>query len=113
MSNQQLGPIDVCCDAPPYPVVQACSQIGFDSPEDYRWRRMSQHRGANAAMRHIAKFAPWNVFLAGNALQTGMCNCGQLLPAMACFIFTLDTGQEISYSLGQCSRCHTVYWEEA
>jgi hypothetical protein len=40
MSNQ-LGPIDVCCDAPPYPIVKACAQLGFLMPEDVRWCQMS------------------------------------------------------------------------
>ena len=111
MSNQ-LGPIDVCCDAPPYPVVQACSQVGLEAPEDNRWCRLSQHRGAAAAFRQLAKFAPWNVFLSGTPHSQTGCRCGRLLPEMANYIFTLDTGQEISYLLGQCSRCHAIYWEE-
>jgi hypothetical protein len=111
MSNQ-LGPLEVCCDAPPYPVVQACSQIGFDSPEDCRWCRMSHRLGINAAIRHIAKFAPWNIFQATSPQGTSLCSCGEMLPPLACFIFSLDTGQEIAYSLGQCSRCRTIYWEE-
>jgi hypothetical protein len=36
-----------------------------------------------------------------------------MLPEMANYIFTLDTGREIAYLLGQCSRCHAIYWEEA
>ena len=113
MSHQQLGPIDVCCDAPPYPIVQASSQIGIQSPEDNRWCRLSQHGGSNAAFRQLARIAPWNIFLASSGLNGGLCNCGQVLPRLAHYIFTLDTGQEVCYALGQCSRCHAVYWEEA
>jgi hypothetical protein len=112
MSNQQLGPLEVCCDAPPYPVVQACSQIGFDSPEDCRWCRMSHREGASAALRHIAKFAPWNMFMSTQQ-SPSLCSCGERLPQLACFVFTLDTGREIAYYLGQCGRCHAVYWEDA
>jgi hypothetical protein len=112
MSNQ-LGPLEVFCDAPPYPVVQACSQVGFDAPEDCRWRHMSHHNGAHASLRQLAKLAPWNIFQTTDPRGKTLCGCGENLPSLACFIFTLDTGQEIAYSLGQCSRCRTVYWEEA
>jgi hypothetical protein len=41
--SQQLGPLEVICDAPPYPIVQACNAIGIETPEDVRWSRMSRY----------------------------------------------------------------------
>jgi hypothetical protein len=39
-----LGPIDVCCEAPEYPIVEACKQLGFRSPWDVRWLHRSRLR---------------------------------------------------------------------
>lgn len=35
--SKRWGSIEFYCDAPPYPVVQACRQIGLQAPEDVRW----------------------------------------------------------------------------
>ena len=42
--SSKLGPIEILCEAPPYPIVQACHMIGIKRPEDVRWCRMSQFR---------------------------------------------------------------------
>ena len=112
MANQ-LGPLEVSCDAPPYPIVQACWQIGFESPEDVRWSRLSHHRSRLAAWRQLAKFTPFHVFLVNRDLGNGVCTCGKALPALQNYVFTLATGEEYSCFLAQCSRCRSVYWEEA
>jgi hypothetical protein len=109
----QLGPLEVCCDAPPYFIVQACNQVGFHAPEDVRWCRLSQHRQAQAGWRNLVQFAPWNAFMTGTQLEAGPCSCGRMLPPLAVYTFTLDTGQEFSYLLTQCARCCAVYWEQA
>ena len=101
----RLGPIEICCDAPPYAIVQACRRIGLQRPEDVRWLRMSEPRSH--------KGAPWK-------LQTFLwrtdnrlcCPCGERLPELALVMFTFNTGEEASYFLGQCARCHTVFWDE-
>jgi hypothetical protein len=28
------------------------------------------------------------------------------------YTFTMSTGKELSYCLGQCGKCHTIFWEE-
>ncbi len=40
--SSRLGPLEVECDAPPYSVVCACRDLGLQSPEDVRWRRLSR-----------------------------------------------------------------------
>jgi hypothetical protein len=39
---ESLASIYLCCDAPPYPIVKACEDLGFLSPLDVRWARLSQ-----------------------------------------------------------------------
>ena len=41
---ENLGPIDVLCDAPPYPVVKACAGLGFTRPQDVRWCRIDRSK---------------------------------------------------------------------
>jgi hypothetical protein len=43
----------------------------------------------------------------------GHCLCGQVLPRLDKCAFTLLSGKELHYFLGQCKRCRTVFWEEA
>ena len=33
--SSQLGPLEVICDAPPYPIVQACNAIGVRLRKTY------------------------------------------------------------------------------
>lgn len=111
MSNQ-LGPIEVSCDAPPYHIVQACSRIGFQEPEDVRWCRVGHQGDSVAGWRQLIQFAPWNALLGAHGQVQKTCSCGQHLPRLETYTFTLITGKELSYLLGQCSRCHTVFWDD-
>jgi hypothetical protein len=110
MSNQ-LGPIDVLCDAPPYYIVQACNRIGFHSPEDVGWCRLSNYLGHRPGWRQF--IPPWNAFVGHHQAADKTCVCGQFLPQLETYTFTLITGKDIAYVLGQCRRCHTVFWEDA
>jgi hypothetical protein len=87
--SEELGPIDIVCDAPPYPVVRACQRLGFRDPQDVRWCRAN----------HFA--APRS------------CACGQTLPPLESYTFTFVTGNQASYLLAQCRRCQSIYWEKA
>jgi hypothetical protein len=111
MTNS-LGPIDICCDAPPYPIVQSCVEIGIESPEDVRWCRLVEHRNAQSLFRQLIQFPPWSVIFDGRVLGEGPCTCGQMLPQLRHYVFTFATGEECAYYLGQCPRCRTVFWEE-
>jgi hypothetical protein len=40
------------------------------------------------------------------------CACRERLPKLAKYRFTYSSGDEVTYSVGQCPKCRTVYWEE-
>src|SRR5690349_11397206 len=106
MSNP-LGPIDIHCDAPPYPVVRAGHRIGLRSPEDVRWWRMSHFLEETAG--RAAGLPAWKALLGlGGGAKSG-CTCGQELPRMERYTFTFLTGRQSSYLIGQCVRCRTVF----
>jgi hypothetical protein len=110
--SQQLGPLDVSCDSPPYHIVQACSRVGFETPEDVRWCRFGQS-DMPAGWRQLIHFTPWNVLMGSGQQSEKSCGCGQRLPRLETYTFTLITGKELSYVLGQCSRCHAIFWDDA
>jgi hypothetical protein len=100
MTEKQLGPIDVCCDSPPYNIVQACTQLGFVMPEDVRWSRLSRFLSERGGF--------WAFF----RVQEQTCTCGEKLPLLERCTFTLLTGEGLSFFLGQCPRCRTMFWEK-
>jgi hypothetical protein len=100
---EQLGPVEIDCDAPPYAIVKACVGLGLDKPEDVRWCRVRHFPTPGAGWRRVLSGLGWS--------EGGTCPCGQALPKMAGFVFTSITGEERFYLLGQCGKCHTVYWD--
>jgi hypothetical protein len=88
----ELGPIDIQCDAPPYPVVRACQRLGLRDPQDVRWCRVNR---STAARRRFA------------------CTCGQPLPTLESYTFTFVTGNQAAYFLAQCGRCGAIFWDKA
>jgi len=106
----QLGPIDVCCDAPAYAIVEACSQVGFEFPLDVRWTRMSHFlASAGGGMGSLS----WKLFGAISESKQKLCNCGQRLPLLEKYTFMFASEKLADFLLGQCVRCHAIYWEEA
>jgi hypothetical protein len=108
-----LGPIDICCDAPPYSIIQACQRVGIKTPEDVRWCRMTHLDSGDFAKEEPANVRAWKYFLGMGAGSRGACSCGERLPNLEKCTFTFITGRELSYYLGQCQRCRSVYWDEA
>lgn len=97
---ENLGPIDVLCDAPPYPVVKACGGLGFVQPQDVRWCRINRRQPRR----------PAGLFwLRGSAPR---CSCGQPMPALESYVFTFVSGSQARYHLGQCKRCRAIYWDK-
>jgi hypothetical protein len=86
----ELGPIDIQCDAPPYPVVRACERLGLRTPQDVRWSRVN-------------RFA-----LLGGQLT---CSCDQPLPPLESYTFTFVTGKQATYYLAQCPHCNAIFWD--
>jgi hypothetical protein len=112
MSNQ-LGPLEVICDAPPYPIVQACNAIGIEIPEDVRWTRMSHYLDpTDETVERGGDRSVWQKLLHPVGGREHLCNCAEKLPKLAKYRFTYSSGDEVTYSVGQCPKCHTVYWEE-
>jgi hypothetical protein len=107
----QLGPIEINCDAPSYPIVEACRLIGFSNPEDVRWCRLS-HLG-NERSWWEKLFHPHWLILGERSSEAQQCVCGAHLPALEKHTFLTFTHSRFTYVLGQCLHCHTVFWEEA
>jgi hypothetical protein len=101
-----LGPIEIDCEAPPYPIVRECRRLGLQTPEDVRWSRLSRRPGQPPGW--CALFFPH----AGPA-GAPRCACGQDLPPLTRYTFVMATGYQLSYRIGQCRRCRTISWEEA
>jgi hypothetical protein len=112
MANK-LGPIGINCDSPPYSVVQACRRIGIESPEDVRWCRMSHFLQQGTGLRQLFYQHGWKALLGVGRPEDRVCSCGYRLPDLEKYTFTFITGREASFCLGQCRRCHSIFWEEA
>jgi hypothetical protein len=100
--SADLGPIDIVCDAPPYPVVRACEKHTFRSPADVRWARLERPAGnGSGELPALPGRGP-------------ACSCGQPMPSLeVCTFIFFVTGKHVSYFLGQCRRCGTMFWENA
>jgi len=111
--SSRLGPLAVECDAPQYTVVRACREIGLDSPEDVRWRRMSNFRQRREVLSNLFGSRVWEGLFGGKEAPAITCTCGQLLPTLETCSFLFASGRTQAYNLGQCRRCRTIFWEEA
>ena len=108
-----LGPIAIDCDAPGYLIVKACQRLGIQSPEDVRWCRMSHFLNARPGLKGLFHRQTWKMLWEGKMAPTEKaCFCAEALPRLTMYTFTMSTGKELSYCLGQCRKCHTVFWEE-
>ncbi|OAI40779.1 hypothetical protein AYO40_04285 [Planctomycetaceae bacterium SCGC AG-212-D15] len=105
---KRLGPLDTECDAPPYAVVHACQAIGLVTPEDVRWCRLTM-RGAPEAPRRWSLRALWQALV---GRHPKLCLCRRHLPPVMRNTFEFNTGNELTYLMAQCPRCHTIYWDE-
>jgi hypothetical protein len=102
--------LEIDCDAPPYYIVQACWQIGVETPEDVRWLEAG-HLLAHAGIPGPrGKSRRWNDLLEMGNLSGLHCSCGARLPFLTRYKFTLNDSDLVFYSFGQCGRCKTVYW---
>ncbi|HMC63839.1 MAG TPA: hypothetical protein VKI65_02765 [Gemmataceae bacterium] len=110
MSTNQLGPIELCCDAPPYSIVKACRLVEFRQPEDVRWLRASRD-DVPANDPEYARVRPRESPV-NFPMPSIRCSCGQTLPALEKFQFFFASGSQTNYLLGQCPGCGTIYWDE-
>jgi hypothetical protein len=100
------------CDAPPYSIVKACHMIGIRAPEDVRWCRLSHFRRRLHSARVLLDPQTWKALLGMDEHESEKCNCGQVLPVLELYTFTLLSGRQRQYLLAQCGRCRTIFWEE-
>jgi hypothetical protein len=105
-------PLQIECDAPSYAIVQACQRLGFHTPEDVRWCRLSHLGRHRVDWRQLFR-RPWRFFLEMARSSARTCFCGHALPALEMCTFTLISGREIPYYMGQCRRCHAIFWDES
>jgi hypothetical protein len=108
----RLGPMEIGCDAPPYPVVRACEGLGFQSPLDVRWCRLSRARNGRLEPGGGLGLHLWEWLFGTGLPREATCACGQPLPALDKYTFTFASDKVADYRLGQCRRCRAMFWEE-
>jgi hypothetical protein len=54
----------------------------------------------------------WNFLFIKNLPEKTTCHCGQPLPVMEDYAFTFACGKVLNYSLAQCPKCSTIFWED-
>jgi hypothetical protein len=108
---KRLTTLDVECDSPPYAIVRACHQVGLQRPEDVRWVRMSRCLASQRGGRDLPGYrrGVWSALFRRRAAKP--CVCGHRLPMLAKCTFTFKTGGTVSYWMGQCQRCRTIFWD--
>ena len=106
--SSQSEPQHFDCDAPPYCVVKACEGLGFHSPLDVRWCRMS-----HVLTSHGAGSGTHGWLFGMSHSPDSKCACGQALPGLERYQFAFASGRKATYFVGQCRRCHRVFWERA
>jgi hypothetical protein len=107
MSNQ-TWPIEISCDAPSYLIVQACERLGFQAPLDVRWCRMGNYLTGDSPAQRLLNF----LFLNGQKTDKQTCFCRAPLPLLEDYAFTFACGKVVNYSLAQCPKCRTIFWDE-
>ncbi len=101
------------CDAPPYPIVEACETIGIHTPLDVRWCRISRSPSASGQPPGLFGRLVRKLFHAGPSSLGSTCFCRGPLPETECYRFTCTAEESVCYRIGQCSRCGTIFWDDA
>src|SRR6266699_1246588 len=101
MSMKQLGPIDVSCEAPPYPIVKACQLVQFKRPEDVRWLRASNYLEFMGNRLEGLEVDTWKSFLSSQGPIGTSCSCGRRLPLLDKYQFFFASGSRTHFLLGQ------------
>jgi hypothetical protein len=108
----EIKQFEASCDAPPYSVARAYEARGLRAALDVRWCRLShlltgeQRRQGNVGVR------VWQWLRGRKGRKPRTCTCGQPLPDLKRYGFTLRSKKVGDYLLGQCCRCGTVFWDE-
>jgi len=110
--SSRLGPIDVCCEAPPYEVVRACEVVGFRTPLDVRWMRVDSLQYIRRMPASFFSLRWWRALFSVPEPPGLTCTCGKPLPPLRSCCFIYSPGTKSRYALSQCSRCLAIYWNE-
>lgn len=98
--SRKLGPLEIVCDSPPYPIVVAC--VGFvENPLDSRWENIDR------LVEELREKTKKKITALGNCPL-----CNHKLESTKGWRFTYSSGDEVTYLIVQCDRCHTVFWKE-
>jgi hypothetical protein len=90
-------------------VVRACQRLGFQSPLDARWCRLS-HILTESIPTPDAQGGP--AVLATGRPGRMTCTCGEPIPGVDKYAITFVLEKVGDYLLGQCRRCGTIFWAE-
>lgn len=111
--------LSVECDTPPDYIMEACevpSRVGLYRAKDVRWSNLGRFRKQmrtrnNPIVRMLEIVLS---VISGKIKDNRICGCGRELPCMFSFTFTLaPENRKVVYRIGQCLRCHSIYWEDA
>ncbi len=110
--QDQLGQIEIDCEAPSYVIVRACVELGFENPLDVRWLRLDPIPNGSDSSKSFLTLKAWTDALGLSRPMVRICSCGQRHPKLDRCTFILRSGLEVNYLLGQCQRCKTVFWQQ-
>ena len=107
----QLEPL--ANDLPPAPIVEACERIGFLGSKDVGWSKVSTlHSSRSGWFTRLANRVAASRQYPGAAKCPEIeCTCGEHYVLLLKYRFTLDTGAQLDYRIGQCERCGTIHWD--
>jgi hypothetical protein len=107
-----FGTLKIECDAPGYAIVRACRKLGFKTPEDVRWCRVSRARPAPPKKRGGLLAQAFRAIFRKTASRRAGCICRCQSPELDKYTYTLASGGEKHLFLGQCRQCLTIFWKE-
>ncbi len=113
MVFDRQGPAEFSCDAPPYRVVEACARLGFQTPLDVRWCRLSEFLNRQRAQSSALGGHLWALLFGSAHDRLLTCPCGNTLPILEKYTFTFVSHRVAEYRLGQCPKCRIIFWEQA
>lgn len=76
---------------PCYELVSSLKKFGFEKPEDRKWQEINIEPSGKNFLKYI-------------------CTCGKIKREIVLKNFNFDFHNKLSYYIGQCPRCDTIYW---
>jgi hypothetical protein len=110
--SDRTGQFEVCCDAPPYGIVRACEGCGLRAPLDVRWCRLRHVLAREEQPNAPLGVQVWRWLLGRKRRKPQACTCGEPLPDLKKYGFSMRSKKVGDYLLGQCRRCGTMFWDE-